>query len=62
MKKVEKCNNESTTMPVQLYVDGFLYYNIQLKYVTKVDILNRVYSEPGNKRNFCDNKDLPKTS
>ena len=55
LNKVDKCNNESTTMSVQLYVDGFLYYNIQLKYVTKVDILNRMYSDPIKKRKCCDN-------
>ena len=53
--KVEKCNNVSTTMSVKLDVDGLLYKNIPLKYVTKVDILNRMYSDPIKKRKCCDN-------
>ena len=48
MKKVEKCNSESTTMSVKLYIYGLLYHNITLKDVTKVDILNRIHSEQKN--------------
>ena len=33
-------------MSVELDVDGFLYHNIPHKDVTKVDIINRIYSEP----------------
>ena len=40
-------------MSLKLDVDGLIYHNIPLKDVTKVDILNRMYSEPQNK--CCDN-------
>ena len=30
---------------MKLYTDGLLYYNIPLKYVTNIDILNIMYSE-----------------
>ena len=52
VKKVEKCNNVSTTMSVKL---DFYELNIPLKYVTKVEILNRIYSDPQKKRKYCDN-------
>ena len=51
MKKVEKCNSESTTMSVKLYIYGLLYHNITLKDVTKVDILNRIHSEQKKREN-----------
>ena len=51
VKKVEKCNNGSTTISVKLNVDGLIYHNIILKDVTEVDILNKLYSEPRKKRN-----------
>ena len=44
VKKGENYNNGSTILPVKLTVYGFFYHNIPLKYVTKVDILNRMYS------------------
>ena len=44
VKKVEKCNSGSTTISMKLDVYGLFYHNIPLKYVTKVDILNRMYS------------------
>ena len=40
---------------MKLYVEVFLYHNIPLKYVTKVVILNMMYSDPRKKRTFCDN-------
>ena len=55
VKKVYKCNNGSNTISVKLDVDVFLYHNIQLKYVTKVDILSRIYSSPQKHRKCCDN-------
>ena len=45
VKKVEKCNNVSTTTSVKLDVYGLLYHNIPLKDVTKVEIKNIMYSE-----------------
>ena len=51
MKKVDKYNNGSTTMSVKLDVDGLIYHNIHLNDVTKVDILNRMYSEPQKTEN-----------
>ena len=64
MKKVDKSNNGSTTMTVKLDFDGLLYHYIPLKYVTKVDILNRIHSEPQKNRKCCDNitkKEINKT-
>ena len=55
VKKVKKRNNVSTKMSEKLYVDVFLYHNIPLKDATRVDILNRMYSEPRRNRKFCDN-------
>ena len=40
VNKLEKCNNGFTTMSVNLDVDGFIYPNIPLKDVSKVDVLN----------------------
>ena len=54
LKKVDKCNNESTTMSVKLDFYVFIYHNIPLKILTKVDILNRIYSDK-KKRKCCDN-------
>ena len=45
VKKGERFNNVSTTMPVKLGVDRLIYRNIPLKYMTKVGILDRMYSE-----------------
>ena len=42
-------------MSVKLDVDGLLYHNIPLKDVTKVEILNIMYSEPQKNRQCCDN-------
>ena len=50
VKQVDKYKNASTIISVRLYADGLLYHNIPLKYVTKVVILNRIYSEPRKKR------------
>ena len=55
IKKVEKRDIGSTTVSMKLDGDGFLYHNIPLNDVTKVDILNRMYSEPQKKRKCCDN-------
>ena len=46
MKKIDKYNNGSNTIPGKLYVDVLLYHNITLKDLTKVDILIRMYSDP----------------
>ena len=46
VKKVEKWNNGSATLSVKLYVYGFIYHNITLQDVTRVEILNRMYSDP----------------
>ena len=51
VKRVEKWNNRPTTMSVKLDIDGLLYHNIPPKYVTNLDILNILYSEPWNKKN-----------
>ena len=45
MKKVDKWINGSTKMSVKFYVDGLIYHNIPLKNVTKVEILNTMYSD-----------------
>ena len=45
VKKVDKCNNGSTKISVKLNVDELLYQNIPVRYVTRVDIVNRMYSE-----------------
>ena len=50
VKKVQKCNSGSTTISVKLDVDGLLYHSIPLKYVTKGDTLNRMFSDPRKKR------------
>ena len=55
VKEVDKFNNGSTTMSVKLYDNGLLYRNIPLEYVTKFDILNRMYSEPREKYKCFDN-------
>ena len=46
LKKVEKCNNVSITTSVKLDADLFIYHNVPLKDVTKVDTLNRIYRYP----------------
>ena len=53
VKKVDKCNNVSTIMSVKLDVDVLLYHNIPLKDVTKVGILNIMYSNPQKRRKYC---------
>ena len=45
VNKVEKCNNGSTKFSVKLEISEFFNHNIPLKDVTKVYILNRMYSE-----------------
>ena len=40
---------------MKLDVDGLLNHNIPLKDVIKVDILNRMYSDPQKNRKCCDN-------
>ena len=55
VNKVEKYKNGSTKISVKLDIDGLVYHNIPLKYVTKVDMLNRMYSEPYKKRKCCEN-------
>ena len=52
MKKVDKCNNGSTTMLVELDIYGLIYRNIPLKYVNNVEILNRMYSDPQKSENI----------
>ena len=44
-EKVDQCKNRSTKISVKLDVYGLLYHNIPLKYVTKVYMLNIMYSE-----------------
>ena len=64
VNKVYKFNNVSTTISVKLYVNGFLYHNIPLEDVTKVDIIKIMYSDPQKKRKCCDNlikKEMKKT-
>ena len=39
---------------MKLDVDGQLYHNISLKYVTKFDVLNRMCSDPWENRKCCD--------
>ena len=39
-------------MSLKLDVDRLLYHNLPLKVVTKVDIVNRLYSEPHKNVNF----------
>ena len=62
---VEKCENGSATLSVKLDVDEFIYQNLPLKNVTKVEILNIIYSEQQKKRKYCDNlikKETDKTT
>ena len=40
---------------MKLDVDGLLYHSIPLKYVTKGDTLNRMFSDPRKKRKCFDN-------
>ena len=54
-KKVNKCNNVSTTMLVKLYVDELLYHILPLKDVNKLDILSKMNSYPLKKRKIFDN-------
>ena len=45
---------------MKLDVDRFIYHNIPLKDVKKIESLNRMYSDPQKKRKYCDsniNKD-----
>ena len=42
-------------MSVELDVYEFLYHNIPLKDVTKVDILNRMYIEQRKNQKCCEN-------
>ena len=55
VNKIDQCKNLFTTMSMKLDVGGFLYQNITLEEVTKIDILNRIYSELQKNRKFCDN-------
>ena len=55
VNRVDKCNNGSTTILVKLDIDGLIYHNIPLKYVTKFDILKIMNSEPQKNRQCCDN-------
>ena len=48
-------------MSVRLYVDRFLYLNIPMKFVTKVEILNRMCSEQQRNLKCCDNLTKKKT-
>ena len=52
VKKIEKWNNVSTAMSVKLDVYEFIYHNIPLKDVIKVDIFNIIYSEPQKSENI----------
>ena len=54
VKKVENFNNGSTKISAKLDVDGFLYQKISMKNVTKVDIINRMYSDPPKKKNVVE--------
>ena len=40
---------------MKLDVDVLIYHNIPMKDVTKVDILNIMYSDPQKNRKCCDN-------
>ena len=51
-KKVDKCNDGSTTMSVKLDIYGLIYRNIPLKDVNNVEILSRMYSDPQKSENI----------
>ena len=52
VNKVEKFKNRSTTISEKFDIYGLLYQNIPLKDVTKVDILNIMYSDPTTNSKF----------